>query len=114
MRLHSSYYFIMILASMSFFSCEDLNNTKSARNMKSSPPENIDGAKVLAYLVLDSSQTKTGNTAHYVNGKVVEDIFALSICKYADDPGYYLFYCDSNWATITDTYHAKIVGAKKQ
>ena len=82
--------------------------------MKLHPPENIDGAKVLAYLILDSSQAKTGMTSHYVDGKLVENIFALSICKYANDSGYYLFYCDRNWKTITDTYHENIVGAKSQ
>jgi hypothetical protein len=38
----------------------------------------------------------------------------LAICSYEGSDGYYLFYCDSSWESVTDTYHDTIADAKDQ
>ena len=46
---------------------------------------------------------RTGLTTHYAEG--FERLYQLAICKYEEEPGYYLFYCDANWNVLNDTYH---------
>ena len=77
-------------------------------------PNEIDGANLICYLSLDSKHIKTGNTKHWVGGQLLEEIFGLAICKYNNSDGFYLFYCDKNWQTITDTYHDTVEDAKDQ
>ena len=38
----------------------------------------------------------------------------LAICKYDDAEGFYLFSCDQNWNTLTDTFHESVEKAKAQ
>ena len=77
-------------------------------------PKEIGEARTLFYTVLDERHLKTENTRHFVNGQFIEEISGLAICKYDNDPGYYLFGCDENWNSITDTYHDSIEDAKEQ
>jgi len=74
----------------------------------------IGQAKVLAYVTLTERHEATGNTRHHVDGQLLEGFHGLAICKYSEDPGYYLFYCDENWIERTDTYHNTIEDAKEQ
>ena len=77
-------------------------------------PNEIDGASVLEYALLDREVTPTENTVHRVGGTVVGPAHVLVICKYPDDFGYYLFYCDQEWQVVTDTYHESLKAAKRQ
>jgi len=81
--------------------------------MKTLPSE-IGQAKVLEYLVLSDQHEPTGNTRHEITGEHIDQFHGLAICKYQDDPGYYLFYCDENWIERTDTYHDSLEEAKEQ
>ena len=74
----------------------------------------IGGAKVIYYTKLDGRHTRTNNTEHYVGGQILQDIYGLAICKYDQEEGFYLFYCDHNWSAITDTYHDTVEDAKDQ
>lgn len=38
----------------------------------------------------------------------------IAICQYEGETGYYLFYCDGEWETITDTWHETLEDAKLQ
>jgi hypothetical protein len=76
-------------------------------------PLTIDGAKVLSIADLSDSR-RTSNTRHVVNGVERADFAALAIAQYDANPGFYLFYCDEDWNTITDTYHDTIEGAVAQ
>ncbi len=77
-------------------------------------PENIDGARVLLYSMIDSRHRVTGSCRHVVRGAEMGAVDCLAICKYDEDPGYYLFYCDTEWHTLTDTLHDTIDAAKEQ
>ncbi|MBB6326655.1 hypothetical protein FHS59_002283 [Algoriphagus iocasae] len=77
-------------------------------------PDLIGGAKTLFYTDIDSRHEKTDKTKHFIGGQQVNDISCLAICEYDNESGYYLFGCDSDWSTITDTFHDKIEDAKEQ
>lgn len=38
----------------------------------------------------------------------------LAACRYKDQPGVYLFYCDEGWTVVTDTFHGTVEGATDQ
>ena len=78
------------------------------------PPDKIDNADLITYVILSDNQTRTGFTRHYTEGELIENFYSLSICKYPDVKGYYLFYCDSSWDAITDTYHDTLEDAIEQ
>ncbi len=72
----------------------------------------FDYCKLLEYLILTKKHQCTGNTRHIVSGKYETNFSVLVICKI--EPGYYLYYCNSNWEVITDSFHFTIEEAKKQ
>ena len=63
----------------------------------------IDSAKVVALFEFKDQEVEIFDTR----------IEGLAICKYDTDPGYYLFYCDHNWETVTDLYFDSIEQAKE-
>jgi hypothetical protein len=71
-------------------------------------------ARIVEYVEFDSRGTSTNFTKHIVNGSERKDFCGLAICQYDGEEGYYLFYCDSNWNDVTDTWHANIESAKNQ
>lgn len=77
------------------------------------PPQKIDSAKVLLYAIIDERQKPTGNTRHFVGSKLVGVFPRLAICQYESNESCYLFYCDKNWETITDTFHDSLDEAKR-
>lgn len=77
------------------------------------PPDEIDGARVIAITNIDHRHVPTRGTTHIVAGPV--DIARrLAICKYPNESRFYLFYCDENWNAATDTWHETVEGAKEQ
>jgi len=77
------------------------------------PPLTIDNARVLRFAGL-SGTIPARKTRHVVEGRVVEDFAGLAIAQYELGEGVYLFYCDAEWNSITDTYHDSIEGAVSQ
>ncbi len=78
------------------------------------PPTEIDGAVVRSFAAFATWQRHTGLCRHIGPENVELLIAGLAVCQYPDDPGYYLFRCDSDWRCITDTYHDSIEEAKSQ
>lgn len=77
-------------------------------------PDILGGANTLLYTDIDNRHVKTDKTEHFIGGQKVSQTSCLAICKYDNDSGYYLFGCDNDWNTITDTYHDNIENAKAQ
>jgi hypothetical protein len=77
-------------------------------------PDDIGGASVLHFIKIDSTIRSTGNTKQIVGGVLMGPAKGLAICKYENQLGYYLFGCDENWNSITDTYHETIEEAIEQ
>lgn len=74
----------------------------------------IGGAQILEFVILTSDQKRTGATKHIIGGIEHTDFYGLAICQYKEEEGYYLFYCDSDWKELTDTWHENIKSAKDQ
>jgi hypothetical protein len=82
--------------------------------MMKSAPCLVDGANVLLYTSIDHRHHPTGGTKHSKGSTPLEPAAGLAICRYPGEDGIYLFYCDSNWACVTDTWHASVEAAKTQ
>ncbi len=78
------------------------------------PPTELDGAKILCYVLLKKEHRAMGNTRHYRDGRLVQGLSALGICRYENESGFYLFYCDNKWDVVTDTHHDTLGRAKDQ
>jgi hypothetical protein len=79
-----------------------------------SPPEFLDGARLLPFASLAKAQP-TGGMRHVVRGVEVKQFAALAVAKYdGDSEGTYLFYCDPSWNVITDTWHEDFTAALDQ
>ncbi len=78
------------------------------------PPEELDGARVLTFAVLDESIVPTGRTRHEVGGELMGPATGLVIAQFHGNGGFYLYYCDSDWQVVTDTYHDSMVAAQEQ
>jgi hypothetical protein len=68
---------------------------------------------VLRRLVLKPEHRPTGKTRHYGASELPPPSI-LKVVKYADDQGYYLFYCDMAGEEFTDTYHESLEAALAQ
>ena len=78
------------------------------------PPSEMNGAKVLSYVTLRKEHLPTGNAKHYVGGELMQPVSNLAICRYENDEGFYLFYCDTEWNVMTDTWHESAEHAREQ
>jgi hypothetical protein len=81
--------------------------------MKACPPKIYD-APVVAWAIVSAGIQPTGNTVHHVNGHLIGPVAGLAICQSTDGRGFYLFYCDSAWHELTDTWHQSLDDAKGQ
>jgi hypothetical protein len=79
------------------------------------PPEELDGARVLAFAVIDGSGAPTGGTTHRIGNEILGPAAGLAIARYdAGDGSFYLFYCDPDWQVVTDTCHPTLELAREQ
>jgi hypothetical protein len=75
-------------------------------------PSELDGAKVIATAVVTDAVRPTGGTIHRGPGGVIPPADALAIVM--SEAAIYLFYCDSEWEVLTDTWHSSVDNAKAQ
>jgi hypothetical protein len=70
----------------------------------------------IARVVLKPHHAPTGKTRHFhgVDRVPVPPPALLRIVKYEGDEGFYLLYCDSDGAWLTDTVHDSIERAQEQ
>jgi hypothetical protein len=77
-------------------------------------PDLVGGARVICYTRIDSRHRHTGNTKQIVNGVLLGPAAGLAICRYEGDDAYYLFGCDEQWVSLSDTWHQEVEDAKAQ
>jgi hypothetical protein len=77
-------------------------------------PNEIDGATVILYSPIDERHRPTGNCKQILAGVLVGPAAGLAICRYDGNEGFYLFGCDANWNSVTDTLHVSVEEAKAQ
>jgi len=78
------------------------------------PPQMFNGVEVVCYALVDSKCLWTNRCRHWIAGEEIGPASALAICRYPGEQGYYLFYCDADWRTLTDTWHSSLEEAKQQ
>ena len=71
------------------------------------------GNPVFAWTRIDPRQRHTGNTAHYALGIRLDPVAGLAICRNPEG-SFYLYGCDAEWNTITDTWHETLDDALYQ
>jgi hypothetical protein len=67
----------------------------------------IDGAKVIFFTPIDGRHRPTGACRHVV-GVLQGPAAGLAICQYEGKESYYLFGCDADWNSVTDTCHESL------
>jgi hypothetical protein len=78
------------------------------------PPSKVGGARVILYSPIDQRHRPTGSCRHTVGGNPIEPPSGLVICQYDGEDSYYLFYCDSEWKSLADTWHQDLEDAQDQ
>ena len=66
------------------------------------------------FTTIDHRHQFTGNCKQIVAGKQMGPMAGLAICQYEGESEFYLFGCDANWKSITDTWHQTIDKAIQQ
>ena len=77
-------------------------------------PKEIGGAKVILFSPIDERHKHTGNCKQIVSGVLMGAASGLAICQYEGEDSFYLFGCNENWQTISDTWHETFENAKAQ
>ena len=77
-------------------------------------PRDVGGARVVMYTPIDERHRHTGNCRQIVADVLMGAAAGLAICKSEEEGAYYLFGCDENWQTLTDTWHQSLDDAKRQ
>jgi hypothetical protein len=77
-------------------------------------PSKIGGANVVCFTPIDSRRRHTGNCRQIVAGALQGTAAGLTICQYEGKDSFYLFGCDENWNSVTDTWHQTLENAKHQ
>ena len=67
------------------------------------PPPVLDGARVLAYAIMDDSVVYTGRSTLYVDGKMLGAVPRLAVCQDHDANDVLLLFCDEKWNSLGAT-----------
>jgi hypothetical protein len=78
----------------------------------SAVPLFLGGLPVVAYAMVDARYGPTGGGAEFMRGERFVPA-ALAICGDGEG-GFFLFGCDAEWNTVTDTWHQTLDDARDQ
>ena len=78
------------------------------------PPQLVGGARLVQWSVIDDRHRATGNCRQLIDGKPQGPARGLAICQYDGEDVFYLFGCDAEWNTLTDTWHQTLEDALQQ
>jgi hypothetical protein len=78
------------------------------------PSNHLNGARLVCFAEVTKAVRPTAGTTHRKGGEALGPARGLAICQYADESYFYLFYCDADWAVLTDTFHLSLEGAMRQ
>ena len=77
-------------------------------------PDILGQANVIMFTPIDDRHEFTGACEQIVAGTRMGPMAGLAICQYDGETAYYLFGCDQEWNTITDTWHQSLQEAIDQ
>lgn len=81
--------------------------------MRACPPV-VGGAKVVCYTPIDHRHRHTGNAKQIVGGVLLASAAGLAICNYDGEDCFYLFGCDADWNSRSDSWHQALEDATVQ
>lgn len=76
------------------------------------PPAILDSSQVLLYAVMDDSVKYTGRAYVIVDGKTIDPVPRLAICRNLHDDDILLFHCDNVWTVLGAGAHGTVENAK--
>ena len=77
-------------------------------------PKEIGGARVILFTPIDARHRPTGTCRQVVAGVLQGSAAGLAICQYPGEDCFFLFGCDEDWNSVTDTWHEKLEDAMRQ
>jgi ClpX C4-type zinc finger len=77
------------------------------------PPPALEGARLLAYAIVDGTVTHAGNSTLCVDGKLMGAVPCLAICQQKAEAVLLLF-CDEEWNSLGVVECSSLVEAKKR
>ena len=77
-------------------------------------PSTVGGARVVCWTPIDSRHRHSGNTKQITGGVLLGPANGLAICQYEGEEAFYLFGCDAQWNSVSDTWHECLEDAKSQ
>jgi hypothetical protein len=80
----------------------------------SPPPDVLDGARVIEYLVIRNDMRFSGRTLLFVEGKELGPVPCLAICEEKDGGGVLLFHCTSDWIVLGCSAHKSVSDAQQR
>ena len=87
---------------------------EQAETMKPAPRK-IGGCKVACYSPIDQRHRPTGGCTHIIYGAgPVGPAAGLAICYCEEEGAYYLFGCDAEWNSVTDSWFQGLDEAMRQ
>ena len=69
---------------------------------------------MICYTPIDERHRFTGACKQIVSDQLMGKMAGLAICQYEGEEAFYLFGCDQEWKTVTDTWHQTLDDAKHQ
>ena len=78
------------------------------------PPELVGGLRVVRWTLIDERHCPTSDCVYNVDGEDWGPAFGLVICKEENVSAYFLFGCDEQWRSVTDTWHESLDDALEQ
>jgi hypothetical protein len=79
-----------------------------------SPPREIGRLEVVLYSPIDERHNQAEFRRHVIASAAWGPAAGLAICRDADSGSFYLFGCDANWSSVTDTWHETLEKAMRQ
>ena len=78
-------------------------------------PNQIGGARIIAYAIIGKEHTHLQGTTQIVNGQVMGAATAMIIAQYDGEDSYYVFgVYGKDWISSTDTWHENLNDAIEQ
>lgn len=77
-------------------------------------PQTIGGARVVCYAAISGRHQVAEGAVGDVPGGGLGPPVNLAICQYDGDESFYLFTCDHEWRSQSDTWHQNLESAREQ
>lgn len=78
------------------------------------PGKEVGGVQVICWSPIDDRHVVTGSCHQSRDGATVSPYAGVAIAQRPGETMAFLFYCDTRWRPVTDTFHMSIARAKEE